>query len=75
MDTRDTRAVCYAVRYADGRASLPPRRRSLELPPRFRRERSDGGSLNGRSLSEPRGVARELPIVHLRVETALRVVG
>mmetsp|Transcript_310 Transcript_310/g.1208 ORF Transcript_310/g.1208 Transcript_310/m.1208 type:complete len:300 (-) Transcript_310:667-1566(-) len=71
MDTRDTRAV----RYADGRASLPPRRRSLELPPRFRRERSDGGSLNGRSLSEPRGVARELPIVHLRVETALRVVG
>ena len=69
-DTRDTRADGR-----DGRASLPPRRRSLELPPRFRRERSDGGSLNSRSLSEPRGVARELPIVHLRVETALRVVG
>ena len=76
-DTRDTRADGR-----DGRASLPPRRRSLELPPRFpgasrvRSRRRFKHRLDGiGALSEPRRGSRELPIVHPRLRRASRVVG
>ena len=77
-DTRDTRADGR-----DGRASLPPRRRSLELPPRFpsasrvrsRRRFKHLDGIGVCALSEPRRGARELPIVHPSLGRASRVVG